>query len=164
MVCIDKSSSAELSESINSMYNWYKNSKVCLVYMADVHCHVSLDERADKATTSTASPENKIKEINYLEKYPNFGTSRWFLRGWTLQELIVPRNVVFYDNDWRVIAKIQDIARVVERFTEIPVPVLLSGVTESYCVAEKKRNGHRSEEPDDAKIWPTAYLDFSISK
>jgi hypothetical protein len=109
--------------------------------MADVHRHISLDERADKATTSTASPENKIKEINYLEKYPNLGTSRWFLRGWTLQELIVPRNVVFYDNDWRVIAKVQDIARVVERFTEIPVPVLLSGVTESYCVAEKKGMG-----------------------
>jgi hypothetical protein len=69
-----------------SMYNLYKNSKVCLAYIADVHCDATLDERA-------------ANEAECLEKYPNFQMSRWFTRGWTLQELIAPTNVIFYDSE-----------------------------------------------------------------
>jgi hypothetical protein len=57
-----------------------------------------------------------------------------------LQELIPPTNVIFYDSESQVIAKIQDIAKAVERFTEIPEPVQLFGITESYCVAEKMKS------------------------
>src|SRR6187402_1883263 len=78
--CIDKTSSAELSEAINSMYRWYKNSRVCLAYMADVHRDASVGEKV-------------VEEANSLRKYPQFQTSRWFTRGWTLQELIAPSNV-----------------------------------------------------------------------
>jgi Heterokaryon incompatibility protein (HET) len=39
--CINKESSAELSEAINSMYRWYKNAVVCFVYMSDVHWNAS---------------------------------------------------------------------------------------------------------------------------
>jgi hypothetical protein len=56
-----------------------------------------------------------------------------------LQELIAPTNLVFYDSEWQVVAKIQDIAMAVEGFTEIPEPVLLYGITEHYCVAEKMK-------------------------
>ena len=70
--CIDKTSSAELSEAINSMYRWYEEAQVCYVYMADV---------------SINSPQR-------------FQWSRWFTRGWTLQEMLAPSTVVFYDNDW----------------------------------------------------------------
>jgi hypothetical protein len=70
-VCIDKSSSAELSEAINSMFNWYRDSEICFVYLDDVD---SLDE---------------LKE------------SRWITRGWTLQELIAPHSVVLYSKFWR---------------------------------------------------------------
>ncbi|KAF9457563.1 heterokaryon incompatibility protein-domain-containing protein [Collybia nuda] len=75
--CIDKESSAELSEAINSMYHWYKNAGVCYAYLADV---------SSKGTC----------------EYPRalFGMSRWFSRGWTLQELIAPSKVVFYEADW----------------------------------------------------------------
>jgi hypothetical protein len=77
--CIDKSSSAELSEAINSMYVWYKNAKTCYAYLADV-------EPAVKTQSST---------------WPNsFRLSRWFTRGWTLQELIAPAKVEFYAKDW----------------------------------------------------------------
>lgn len=124
--CIDKSSSAELSESINSMYKWYNDSKVCLVYMVDVHRDASLDARA-------------VEKAKHLERYPHIQTSRWFTRGWTLQELIAPTNVIFYDSGWHFIANIQDIAKEMEQFTGIPVPVLLYGITESYCVAEKMK-------------------------
>ena len=75
--CIDKSSSAELTEAINSMYKWYEMSEVCYVYLADYSLE-SADERPAVA----------------------FGDCRWFTRGWTLQELLAPKSVVFYDREW----------------------------------------------------------------
>jgi hypothetical protein len=77
--CIDKSSSAELSESINSMYYWYTNAEVCYAYLSDVQ---------------SPHPTAAIME---------FMTSQWFTRGWTLQELLAPRIVVFLDRNWGVI-------------------------------------------------------------
>jgi hypothetical protein len=56
-----------------------------------------------------------------------------------LQELIAPPSVVFYNREWQVIAKVQDIVKVMERITQIPELVLLFGTTESYCVAEKMK-------------------------
>lgn len=70
--CIDKKSSAELSESINSMWNWYWNSGLCIVYLADVD--TSVPEAIDK--------------------------SRWFRRCWTLQELLAPRRLLFCASSW----------------------------------------------------------------
>jgi len=78
-LCIEKSSSAELSEAINSMFDWYALSGVCLAYISDYK------DDGLKAGTSDAS---------------KFLSSRWFTRGWTLQELIAPANLVFYDKDW----------------------------------------------------------------
>jgi hypothetical protein len=71
--CIDKTSSAELSEAINSMYQWYKDSSVCYVYLADFEAR------------------------QFRRK---FVSTRWFKRGWTLQELIAPTVVEFYDANW----------------------------------------------------------------
>ena len=73
--CIDKSSSAELQEAINSMWNYYANSNICYVYMSDVQdSEAGWDQR--------------------------FRKSEWFTRGWTLQELIAPVCVEFYAKDW----------------------------------------------------------------
>ena len=79
--CIDKTSSAELSEAINSMYRWYEESQVCYAYLADV----------DSADQSEYSLMGQIEG------------SRWFTRGWTLQELVAPRFVLFYDKAWKEI-------------------------------------------------------------
>jgi len=73
--CIDKSSSAELSEAINSMFLWYANSQVCYVYLADCE--------------GGSSPGN-ITNWDF----------RWCARGWTLQELIAPYEVRFYSREW----------------------------------------------------------------
>ena len=89
-VCIDKSSSAELSEAINSMFQWYKNSSVCYVYLADIS-----------------------------RKNMELASSRWFTRGWTLQELIAPREVVFFDEDWREIGHRREHALLISRITGI---------------------------------------------
>ncbi|KAL8827862.1 MAG: hypothetical protein Q9170_006844 [Blastenia crenularia] len=82
--CIDKSSSAELSEAINSMWRWYQNSGVCLAYLADCVNNESFVSRS-----------TKFSEI--------IRWSRWFTRGWTLQELLAPTKVVFYDASWNFI-------------------------------------------------------------
>lgn len=73
--CINKESSAELSEAINSMYIWYRECSSCVAYLSDV-------EGADTATGS------------------QFAKSRWFTRGWTLQELLAPAHVTFYNKHW----------------------------------------------------------------
>jgi hypothetical protein len=76
--CIDKSSSAELSEAINSMFRWYERSKVCYAYLSDVFV--------------------KDKESDTVKQA--FLASKWFTRGWTLQELLAPDEVVFFDHEW----------------------------------------------------------------
>jgi hypothetical protein len=70
--CIDKSSSAELSEAINSMYAWYQKAEVCYAVLDGVPCPDAANFEAE------------------------FKASRWFTRGWTLQELLAPKQVVFF--------------------------------------------------------------------
>src|SRR5271170_5421160 len=80
--CIDKSSSAELTEAINSMFRWYRNAVKCYVYLSDVSTlrHFENDD--------LPRPTWKLA----------FRKSRWFTRGWTLQELIAPTSVEFYSS------------------------------------------------------------------
>jgi hypothetical protein len=87
-VCIDKKSSAELSEAINSMFEWYRRSLCCLVHLAD------------------AEAEAVALALRYREPL----RSTWFTRGWTLQELLAPHILLFYDQDWRAVGKVVDIA------------------------------------------------------
>ncbi|KAI5995229.1 heterokaryon incompatibility protein-domain-containing protein [Pisolithus marmoratus] len=79
--CIDKRSSAELSEAINAMYRWYQNAQVCFAYLNGI----------DKSDFPTKI-ERKFAKSN--------GWPEWFIRGWTLQELIAPTRVEFFDKDW----------------------------------------------------------------
>jgi len=88
--CIDKTSSAELSEAINSMYRWYERAVECYVYLSDV-------DSSDK-----------------------FRKSEWFKRGWTLQELLAPDRVIFLDHSWNVIGDRQGMARDISTVTGIP--------------------------------------------
>jgi hypothetical protein len=81
--CIDKRSSAELSEAINSMYQWYASAE-CYAYLSDV--------RSPKAT-------------NWEEVMADFRRSVWFTRGWTLQELVAPRRIKFLSKDWSCFGK-----------------------------------------------------------
>ncbi|CAN9459370.1 unnamed protein product [Alternaria sp. RS040] len=77
--CIDKSSSAELSEAINSMFAWYRDAARCYVYLSDV------------STSSLVSSTPAQQQWNRA-----FRHSRWFTRGWTLQELVAPVSVEFF--------------------------------------------------------------------
>lgn len=105
--CIDKASSAELTEAINSMYRWYQQAKVCYAFLEDV----------------PARP---------------FSESRWFTRGWTLQELIAPDTVVFLNRDWEEIGTRDTLQREISECTGIPLTIL-SGVEEldAFSVAQR---------------------------
>jgi hypothetical protein len=97
--CIDKSSSAELSEAINSMYRWYKNSVFCFAYLSDL-------------------PPNQAADQSALDK------CRWFTRGWTLQELIAPKDVIFFDQDWKRIGTKSELKEVIANITRINHQIL----------------------------------------
>src|ERR1700760_983622 len=79
--CIDKSNNTELVKAINSMFRWYQNAARCYVYLSDV----SIRTQDDQAP--------------HVEWDSAFRNSRWFTRGWTLQELLAPRIVEFYSRD-----------------------------------------------------------------
>lgn len=99
--CIDKTSSSELSESINSMYEWYRKSAICYAYLSDV------PEGDDIAANGSA-----------------FRKSRWFTRGWTLQELIAPRTVKFFNKQWNNIGSKLCQYSTVAQITSIPEQIL----------------------------------------
>jgi hypothetical protein len=113
--CIDKSSSAELSEGINSMFKWYEKATVCYAFLEDV-----MDAFEDPEAPNSA-----------------FRRSRWFTRGWTLQELIAPSTVVFIAKDWQEIGTKNSVARVVSEITNIDVRVLLNGHYGEISVAHR---------------------------
>ncbi|KAF2652884.1 HET-domain-containing protein, partial [Lophiostoma macrostomum CBS 122681] len=140
--CIDKSSSAELTEAINSMYSYYRDASVCIIYLADVPGLAEPDMGADKAY--------------WLYR---FKSSRWFTRGWCLQELIAPKRRIWLARDWSYIdpaefsdpnAKFLD---TVASVTGISIEVLKDRTTMSHlCIAERMSwaSARRTTRPEDA--------------
>lgn len=100
--CIDKRSSTELSEAVNSMFNWYARSKVCYAYIED-------------GRSFNLKAEGDIEE---------FRKCRWFSRGWTLQELITPPKVVFFSENWIEFGTRQSISTILSRITGIDLEIL----------------------------------------
>src|ERR1700722_13303347 len=84
--CIDKSSSAELQEAINSMFRWYRDAVKCYVYLADV-------------SRPALDADIKSSQSSQLSWELSFRKSRWFTRGWTLQELVAPPLVEFFSKE-----------------------------------------------------------------
>jgi hypothetical protein len=125
--CIDKSSSAELSEAINSMFTWYQNSGVCYAYLCDV-----------RPSPGPKAPEHGLPPYDFIRK------SRWFTRGWTLQELIAPANVRLYDADWNFIAALSDseaVTDVIADRTRIPRAVLHRDFAKGYVASNPGPTG-----------------------
>ncbi|KAF7557059.1 hypothetical protein G7046_g6117 [Stylonectria norvegica] len=111
--CIDKTSSAELSEAINAMFRWYKDAVCCYVYLDDVH---------------------------HTESGPvghSFESARWFTRGWTLQELLAPSEVEFFDAKWRYIGDKTELCERISQITKIDQTTLTRGDILGASVARK---------------------------
>jgi hypothetical protein len=103
--CINKESSRELDEAINSMFSWYKEAVTCYVYLHDVH-------------------SSNVPNILPFE----FRASTWFTRGWTLQELLAPKEVHFFDADWKVIGTRRELSSIITEVTRIRRDVLMGWV------------------------------------
>ncbi|QDS72580.1 hypothetical protein FKW77_000987 [Venturia effusa] len=106
--CIDKSSSAELSEAINSMYRWYKKSSICYAFLEDLD--VAPD--SDEATLDLS-----------------LAACRWFTRGWTLQELIAPDDLVIYGQGWVQFGTKRDKTKSLSLITGIDEAILTGPMT-----------------------------------
>ncbi|KAI5997501.1 heterokaryon incompatibility protein-domain-containing protein, partial [Pisolithus albus] len=107
--CIDKRSSAELSEAINSMYRWYQDAQVCYAYLNDVESTFPTEENDETYDKSYGWPE-------------------WFMRGWTLQELVAPSQIEFFNRNWAPIGNKQHLAPLLKDITGIPCDVLRDGL------------------------------------
>lgn len=103
--CIDRSSSAELTEAINSVYEWYQESAICYAFLEDV----PLEEWRD----SIRSNQSPLK-------------SRWFSRSWTLSELIAPGHVVFYSKEWTRLGDKHELRHLLSLATGVE-PAILDG-------------------------------------
>jgi Heterokaryon incompatibility protein (HET) len=127
--CIDKTSSAELSEAINSMFRWYQEAEVCYAFLSDV--------------PSDEEPESLDSE---------FRKSRWFRRGWTLQELIAPMHVLFLSRDWKEIGTKWNLQTLLSEITSIQTKALVgTEPLSAFSVAQKmswvsKRETTRDED------------------
>ncbi|KIM59572.1 hypothetical protein SCLCIDRAFT_27267 [Scleroderma citrinum Foug A] len=110
---------AELSEAINSMYRWYENAKVCYAYLHD----------APNLSFPIACNDERHPKSN--------GWPEWFSRGWTLQEMIAPRNVWFFKKEWWAISNKRMFACTLEDITGVPQCVLMDGLHgDRPCVAQ----------------------------
>lgn len=96
-VCIDKKNLTEFSTAINSMWQWYKQAEACFAYLEDL-------------------PSPGVDTLT---------ESKWFMRGWTLQELVAPKNVIFFDKGWNVKGDKEDLQQVLTARTKIDVDFLL---------------------------------------
>lgn len=133
--CIDKSSSTELSTAINSMFRWYQNAVKCYVYLSDVSV-AQADVQYSRPLWETA-----------------FRASRWFKRGWTLQELIAPQpqSIVFFSLNGCRLGDKKELAQHIHEVTGIPAPVLRGAALSGFHVNERMlwAQGRETQLPED---------------
>ncbi|KAI9713152.1 MAG: hypothetical protein M1820_001137 [Bogoriella megaspora] len=133
--CIKKSSDAELSEAINSMYRWYSSAARCYVYLPDV------------STTKRKRDDETIP--NKWEMA--FRSSEWFKRGWTLQELLAPTSVEFFSREQKRLGDKRSLSQQISEITGIPLQALEGTQLSQFSVDErfkwaKKRSTTRAED------------------
>jgi NACHT domain/Heterokaryon incompatibility protein (HET) len=100
--CINKQNYAELSHAINSMFLWYRNATRCYAYLSDVPTR-----KAERDIDSTDIWESDIRK------------SRWFTRGWTLQELIAPTSVEFFSIEGKRLGDKNSLWKLIHEITGI---------------------------------------------
>lgn len=115
--CINKESSAKLQESINSMFRWYQDAKECYAFLHDV-----------------VGKDNPYAR----DRRRQFATSEWFKRGWTLQELIAPQQVLFFDSQWNLIGQKSSMYHIISAITYIDRGVLEGKKSLQKCTVSER--------------------------
>ncbi|KAH7016085.1 kinesin light chain 1 [Microdochium trichocladiopsis] len=134
--CIDKSDAIELQTAINSMFRWYRSAKRCYVFLSDVCC------------PSTSSQQPGVTSWEAALR-----ASRWFTRGWTLQELIAPQIVEFYSKEGVFLGDKRSLEAVIRDVTGIPAQALRNTSLSHFTTSEREawvRNRETKYEEDMA--------------
>jgi tetratricopeptide (TPR) repeat protein len=133
--CIDKWNLRELSKAINSMFRWYQNAAKCYVFLSDV-----------SAPTVTDALQQSTWEAS-------FRASKWFTRGWTLQELIAPVLVEFFSSERQRLGDKGSLEQLIHDSTGIPVKALQNHPLDGFTVLERMewaKNRETTEKEDSA--------------
>lgn len=137
--CIDKSSSQELTEAINSMFVWYRDAVKCYAYLSDVVMNKTAARKAPPQHGRRRSLRRGIRD------------SRWFTRSWTLQELLAPPVVEFFSRDWKRLGNRTTLIQEIHTITGIPEEALSGRPLSQFSVKErlswaKNRRAKREED------------------
>ncbi|KIW10708.1 hypothetical protein PV08_11672 [Exophiala spinifera] len=115
--CINKANNTEYSEAINSMFRWYRDATQCYVYLSDVPVH-------------SVDGTKRMWEIDFRK-------SRWFCRGWTLQELLAPASVEFFSKEGALLGSKSTLEQQVHEITRIPIAALRATPLTQFSVDER---------------------------
>lgn len=137
--CINKQSSAELQEAINSMFRWYENAEICYAYLSDIVASCPSIEDIDL-------PFHRYKWFDIAPGgddgagfwIKSFARCKWFTRGWTLQELLAPRKLNFYGQAWNYLGSKSNLNDLLAKITNVYKPVL-TGNLDLWSVSAARR-------------------------
>ncbi|KAI0512704.1 heterokaryon incompatibility protein-domain-containing protein [Xylaria bambusicola] len=133
--CIDKSNNTEFSEAINSMFQWYKNATRCYVYLSDV----------------LKSDTENVKDPLRASWKKKFRESRWFTRGWTLQELIAPSCVEFFAQNGQRLGDKTSLEQLIHEITGVSINALRGSSLSNFSIDERMSwsNGRKTKKAED---------------
>ncbi|RYP12344.1 hypothetical protein DL765_007390 [Monosporascus sp. GIB2] len=112
--CIDKSTMDEVQASINSMFRWYRDAVQCYVYLSDVSMTAVFSQNGSQADSDQVE----------LSREAVLRGSKWFTRGWTLQELLAPASVQFFSREGLRLGDKVSLEQEIHTITKIPIPAL----------------------------------------
>jgi hypothetical protein len=118
--CIDKTNLSDTQEAINAMFRWYQNARVCYAYLSDVDVAGSNSSSGTDSGPSTTLGHPSLRYPRFRSTDPHsFVAAKWFTRGWTLQELLAPRFLIFVNQAWRQIGTRESWATEIQKATKI---------------------------------------------
>jgi hypothetical protein len=146
--CINKNDKAELAYAIRSMFCWYRNAASCYAYLSDVL------KRKRKAC-------DKDNEFSWE---PAFMLSKWFTRGWTLQELLAPAAVEFFSRGGERLGNKTSLQAMIREITGIPSEVLNGAPISKCSVNERLRwaEGRTTGRSEDRAYCLQGILDVEL--
>ena len=145
--CINKPNHTELSEAINSMFRWYQNATKCYVYLSDV----------------SKNPITKDDEPLRSAWKSEFRKSKWFTRGWTLQELLAPSSVEFFALDGQRLGDKKSLELLLSEITGVAIDALRGSPLSDFTIEKRMSwsEGRETSRPED-KIYSLLGI-FGIS-
>ncbi|KAF1829888.1 HET-domain-containing protein [Decorospora gaudefroyi] len=144
--CIDKWKISELSHAINSMFRWYKNAAKCYAFLSDV----------------STSPTDAQRHQSTWEA--SFRKSRWFTRGWTLQELLAPALIDFFSLEGQRIGDKASLEQQICEITRIPATALRGDALDEFSIPERMAwmAGRQTKEEEDMAYSLIGIFDVSM--